>query len=133
MKKILILTMMILATAAFTAEVSAQPPWAKAYGKRGKEDKHWKRGQYYYYPSANVYYSPVSHRYWYPRNGVWVNVGMLPPSMVVYNQPRYVVYRDYDDDIWRDNYRHASRYRPQPVYVERPWRSGVNVNINARF
>jgi hypothetical protein len=133
MKKIMILLIVVMAAGAFSSELNAQPPWAKAWGKRAKEEQRWRRGQYYYYPSANVYYSPASHRYWYPRNGVWMNVGVLPPSVIVYNQPSHIVYRDYDDDIWRDNYQHISRYRPQPVYVERPRRSGVSIDVRARF
>ncbi|NCI47083.1 hypothetical protein [Sediminibacterium soli] len=149
MKKITVIGMLLFAAGVVTNEVKAQPPHAKAWGKRAKEwredrdddrdDKGWKRGGYYYYPSANVYFSPVSHRYWYPRNGVWINASILPPSVVVYNQPSYIVYREDDDDIWRDNRAHYRRYyRAVPVYEERyrpviVTRPGVSVNISARF
>lgn len=123
MKKILMMLVLFFAIGTITNEAVAQPPHAKAWGKKNKNA--WKRGHYYYYPSVNVYYSPVVRRYWYPRNGSWVNATALPPSLVVYEQPRYVVYRDMDDDIWRDNRRHARVYRPA--------RSGVSVNIQARF
>ena len=131
MKKMIVMLTIFFAIGTVTNEAVAQPPHAKAWGKKSKQQ--WKRGHYYYYPSVNVYYSPVVRRYWYPRNGIWMNTGMLPPSVVVYNQPHYVVYRDMDDDIWRDNRRHARSYRP--VYMERrrPVRSGVSVNIQASF
>lgn len=132
MKKIIVLLVLFFATNTLSHHAEAQPPHAKAWSKKGK--KAWKRGGYYYYPSANVYYSPVSGRYWYPRNGRWVNTSVLPPSVVIYQQPGYIVYRDIDDDIWRDNRVHYSRYqRPQryrPAVVGRP---AVSVNIQARF
>ena len=134
MKKILLVLAMIIATDAVITNASAQPPHAKAWGKRAKQPD-WKRGHYYYYPAANVYYSPVVRRYWYPRNGAWVNTAVLPPSVVVYNRPSYVVYREHDDDIWRDNRVHYRRYyRPVPAMVERTRpRSGVTVDVHARF
>lgn len=136
MKKIIVLLVLFLVTGTVANHADAQPPHAKAWGKKGKHN-NWQRGGYRYYPSANVYYSPASRRYWYPRNGVWVNASVLPPSVVVYNQPSYIVYRDMDDDIWRDNRVHYRRYY-RPVYVEcyRPAvvaRPGVSVNIQARF
>jgi hypothetical protein len=126
MKKLLMIGIVVLACLSIGTVAVAQPPHAKAWGKKAKHN--WKRGQYYYYPSANVYYNPVAHRYWYPRNGVWVNTGALPRSVIVYKQPAYVVYREMDDDIWRDNRGHYSRYyRPVPV------RPGVTVDVHARF
>ena len=131
MKKLLMIGMMLLGTVSIGTVAVAQPPHAKAWGKRAKQD--FKHGRYYYYPSNNVYYSPAAHRYWYPRNGVWVSANALPRTMVVYNQPSYVVYRDMDDEIWRDNRVHYSRYRyyqPAPVRYVKP---GVSVDVHARF
>jgi len=136
MKKLLMMATLLLATISVVNVAVAQPPHAKAWGKRAKHD--FKHGRYYYYPKHNVYYSPAAHRYWYPRNGVWVSANVLPRTMVVYNQPSYVVYRDIDNDIWRDNRVHYQRYY-QPVPVERrryvPYapRPGVTVDVHARF
>ncbi len=135
MKKLSVFLTTLVIMFFLSSEVSAQPPWAKAYGKRNKEwkedrkhrDKHFvqQRRAYYYYPASNVYYSPVYHNYWYPRNGAWVNVNVLPRNIVVVNEPRYDVYYD-GDDVWRDNRVHYERYRPVP-------KPGVSVDIHARF
>ncbi len=42
------------------------------------KNKHYK---YIYYPGAQVYYSPVVHRYYYLDNGAWV-YGVAPPPTV---------------------------------------------------
>lgn len=128
MKKLSVLLTIVAATLLST-ESNAQPPWAKAHGKRNKEWKHSHhdgrtavvKTRYYYYPGNNVYYSPVYHRYWYPQNGVWIQLSTLPRGVIVVNQPRYEVYYD-GNDVWRDNAVHVKRYKP-----------GVRVNIEARF
>jgi hypothetical protein len=133
MKKIIGIVMLFFATAILSGQVQAQPRHAKHHPVKPVK---WKRGGYYYYPSANVYYSPVLHRYWYPRNGIWVNATILPPSIVVYKQPAYIVYRNVDDDIWRDNRIHYRRYyHPAPVYIPPvvSRRPGVSVRVEARF
>ncbi len=129
MKKLTFLLAIVVTGLLISTKSSAQPPWAKAYGKRNKEWKHAHyesrpvvvRNRYYYYPNANTYYSPRFHRYWYPQNGVWVQLSTLPGGIVIANQPRYDVYCD-GDDVWRDNAVHVKRYRP-----------GVRVNVEARF
>lgn len=129
MKKLSLLLLVVAAGFVIGTQSSAQPPWAKAYGKRAKEWKHHDhydrrmvvRNRYYYYPEPNVYYSPSYHRYWYPQNGVWIQLSTLPRGVVVVNQPRYNVYCD-GDEVWRDNAVHVKRYKP-----------GVRVNIEAGF
>lgn len=110
MKKFLALLVLAIAITTVASDAMAQPPHAKAWGKRMK-DREWQRGNYYYYPSANVYYSPDENRYWYPRNGSWINVNVLPPSIIITNRPRYVVTRRADDEIWRDNNNHVIKYK----------------------
>jgi hypothetical protein len=134
MKKLMMIGCMLLATVGVGTVAVAQPPHAKAWGKRAKQQnfKNYKQGRYYYYPSHNVYYSPAAHRYWYPNHGVWVSANVLPRTVAVYNQPSYVVYGD--DDIWRDNRVHYDRYRYyQPAPVRRYARPGVSVDVHARF
>jgi hypothetical protein len=111
MKRIIIL----LAIAFFVStsfESSAQPPWAKAHGKK---DKEWKQGKkvkkvYYYYPASNVYYSPSNKQYWYPNNGSWVTANTLPAQYVVVNKPRHTVYYD-GTEVWRDNGVHVVKFK----------------------
>lgn len=43
-----------------------------------KKHKHYK---YIYYPSSQVYYSPVAHRYYYMDNGAWI-YRSSPPATV---------------------------------------------------
>ena len=140
MKKLLIFSVAFVTMLLVTVRTNAQPPWAKAYGKKNKEWKeHHKHGRdnyqsYYYYPTANVYYNPVRRTYWYPRNGVWISVGVLPANIVVVNQPRYDVYYD-GDEVWRDNSFHCQRYKAptKVVVVNAPRRPEVSVDIHARF
>lgn len=125
MKRILVITVIAFALATTGLQADAQPPHAKAWGKK-KKGNEWKKGQYYYYPSANVYYNPAANRYWYPKNGSWTNIDILPPSVVVYNQPRRIVYRESDDDIWRDNKVHFSKYRGLGTVTVEKRRKGKN-------
>ena len=137
MKKLPVFLTALVTMSFICTELSAQPPWAKAHGRRNNEwqrerrheDRRFvpqpQRRSYYYYPSSNVYYSPVYHNYWYPRNGAWVNVNVLPRNIVIVNEPRYDVYYD-GDEVWRENRVHYERYRPVP-------KPGVSVDIHARF
>lgn len=126
--KALLSTAVLLAGLSVTA-AHAQPPHAKAWGKRNKMYVQPARISYIYYPSVNMYFSPVSHRYWYPRNGVWVSVNTLPAGIVIGRNPGYTVYCDDWYEIWRDNPIHRRRY----MVVQPAPRPGVSVNINARF
>jgi hypothetical protein len=56
------------------------PPWAPAYGHRAKHH-HGVTYKYIYYPSSQVYYSPVQHRYYYMDNGAWIYGVTVPPSI----------------------------------------------------
>lgn len=63
-----ILSTVIITTVGLTVPVVSKadpPPWAPAHGHRAK---HYK---YIYYPGAQVYYSPVVHRYYYMNSGAW--------------------------------------------------------------
>jgi hypothetical protein len=53
------------------------PPWAPAHGYRAK--KHHKKYHYTYYPSSQIYYSPVRRGYYYPYSGGW-RFGVSLPS-----------------------------------------------------
>lgn len=65
------------------------PPWAPAWGHRAKH-------RYYYYPQAQVYYSPVTHQYFWLDGGAW-RVGVRLPSSVVIGPERVMV--DLDSEI----------------------------------
>ncbi|MDE3235892.1 MAG: hypothetical protein KGO81_08060 [Bacteroidota bacterium] len=130
MKQLAKLILLLLIASVATKNSSAQPPWAPAYGKRNKEwrehgDRDDRRRKFYYYPSENVYFCPDTHRYWYPRNGVWVDVDILPPALMITNRRFYPVYYD-GYDVWRENREHMRYYHVKP-------RPRVNVNIDAFF
>jgi hypothetical protein len=55
------------------------PPWAPAHGYRHKHKKV--AYKYMYYPSSQVYYSPVRRGYYYPYNGGWQYNTVLPPTI----------------------------------------------------
>ncbi|GEM_PF-2605079 len=72
------------------------PPWAPAHGywaHRGEHDddhdeghhRHWKKHTrvygYTYYPSSQVYYSPVVRKYYYLNNGAWTESVSAPLSI----------------------------------------------------
>lgn len=56
------------------------PPWAPAHGYRSKHHQH-NDYAYTYYPSSQVYYNPVVHKYYYMNNGSWTN-GIAAPSSI---------------------------------------------------
>jgi hypothetical protein len=114
---------------------AAQPPHAKAWGKRGGPAYH-RHPQpvrtkvfYEYYPSMNVYFNPVLQRYWYPRNGVWIQANVLPQGFILSNKRRQKVWCYDNESVWV-NQRY---YADMPIIVAPPPRTGVSVNINARF
>src|SRR4030095_3472553 len=43
--------------------------------------KHGHKYKYIYYPGAQVYYSPVAHRYYYLSNGAWIYAVQPPPTV----------------------------------------------------
>jgi hypothetical protein len=104
MKKHLIIALLAVMAGLIASEVKAQPPWAPAWGKRRKQQE-----AYYYYPRANVYYSPATRHYIYPRNGVWVSVATPNFGFSFSNMPRETVYYE-GPDIWVENRIHIERY-----------------------
>jgi len=134
MKQLMAISTVLFAALLFSSsDVQAQPGRARGHYKQNRV-----RTQFYYYPSANVYYNPVARSYWYPRNSVWVEANVLPAGFVITNQPSRVVYYD-GYDVWRDNAVHCSYYRPQQVVVvrERPhyyyYRPRPRVDVHVRF
>lgn len=58
------------------------PPWAPAHGYRAKHHKHYKKNHsYIYYPSSQVYYSPIVRKYYYMNNGTWITSPTAPLSI----------------------------------------------------
>lgn len=104
MKKNLLIVLLAVMAGLIASEVKAQPPWAPAWGKRRKQQQ-----AFYYYPTANVYYSPVTRRYIYPRNGVWVSVSTPHFGFSFSNMPYQTVYSD-RPEIWIENNIHIHRY-----------------------
>lgn len=100
MKKLKALLVAVLLM--FTAGVAvAQPPHAKAYGKK----------KFYYYPQQNVYYDPVSAVYIYNNGPQWTSVAVLPPSLVIsVGAPRVMVYHQ-GPEVWYDNPVHVVKYK----------------------
>lgn len=81
--------------------LSAQPPHAKAYGKK----------KFYYYPQQNVYFDPVASLYIYHNGPSWSSVSVLPPSLVIsVGAPRVLVYHE-GPEIWYDNPAHVVKYK----------------------
>lgn len=116
MKRSMIVLAMLLATSMV---LSAQPPHAKAYGKRGHhhEYKGNHSQQFYYYPQYNVYYHPASKKYACYERGQWVWVATPPPGLVLRNASRYPFYFD-DFDVWT--------FEP----VRRQSRPSVQIQVN---
>ncbi|GAC1438817.1 MAG: hypothetical protein NVSMB63_03150 [Sediminibacterium sp.] len=104
MKKNLMVVLLAVVAGLVTAEIKAQPPWAPAWGKRRKQEE-----AFYYYPSANVYYSPANRQYIYPRNGVWVSVATPHFGFSFSNMPHQVIYND-RPEVWLQNREHVLRY-----------------------
>ena len=119
MKKNLFVVILAVIAGLITSDISAQPPWAPARGKRKKEQL-----QYYYYPTANVYYSPVNRQYIYPRNGVWISVATPNFGFSFSNMPREVVYSD-GPEVWLQNTIHINRYHGVP-HDDRYYSPGYN-------
>lgn len=58
------------------------PPGAPAHGYRAKKQKQYK---YIYYPSSQIYYSPVRRGYYYPYSGGWRFSPVAPTGIVLGN------------------------------------------------
>src|SRR5689334_5027746 len=71
------------------------------------------RLSFYYYPDANVYYDPGNRHYIYYDHGSWINVSILPRTIIVRNTPRVIVYSD-RQDVWRMNDEHMRKYKHYP-------------------
>ena len=52
-----------------------------AIGIQATGSLHAQRVKYYYYPSANVYYNPVTGQYVYYNNNTWTPVRTLPTTI----------------------------------------------------
>lgn len=102
MKKIVVMLVSAFVLTAFTINtVSAQPPHAKAYGKK----------KYYYYPASNVYYDAGPRLYYYNSGPSWTGVSVLPPSInFSIGAPRVVVYHD-GPEVWVNNPQHVVKYK----------------------
>lgn len=64
----------------------AKPPrWAPAHGYRAKKHQQHENKRhdykYIYYPSSQVYYSPVVRKYYYQNNGTWMNGAAAPATV----------------------------------------------------
>jgi hypothetical protein len=105
MKRNTIVIMLAIVAGLVVSEAKAQPPWAPAWGKRRKMAQQ----EFYYYPSANVYYNVYNRQYIYPRNGVWVSVATPNFNFSFSNMPRYAVYSD-GPEVWLNNGYHIERY-----------------------
>ena len=70
------------------------------------------RVKYYYYPSSNVYYNPVTNEYWYYDGGTttWMEVKTLPSGITITKMPKYTVYYN-GADVWKDNATHKKKYK----------------------
>jgi len=99
MNKLLAAGFVLCLTLGLSIESLAQP----AYRRVTEE--------YYYYPTANVYYSPVRKNYVYLRGGAWITVNVLPPTIVIGSAPRYVVYHE-GPNVWVHNKRHIRDCHP---------------------
>ncbi len=139
MKKVIPISL-ALTIGFILTEVSAQPRWSRANNRHYHQHYHQPQQiAYYFYPSANVYYNPINRNYFYPRNGVWVSVDVLPRNIYLQDD-RYTVYCDENEPIWRNNSDHCHKYgrtrRRSDVVViapPPPPRRGVNIVIGARF
>ena len=59
------------------------PPWAPAHGHRlAKKNVKYK---YIYYPSSQIYYSPVRGGYYYPYSGGWRFSPVVPSGLILGN------------------------------------------------
>lgn len=97
----------------------AQPPHAKAHGKRKHEMEHSGRHQqqFYYYPQYNVYYHPAGKKYACYQRGQWVWVATPPPGLVLRTTNRHEFFYD-GFDVWA--------YEP----VRRHSRPTVQIQVN---
>ena len=84
---------------------------ALAIGIQATGSLHAQRVKYYYYPSANVYYNPVTGQYVYYNNNTWTPVRTLPTTIRVVHTQRYIVYHN-GPEIWMDNAEHMRKYKP---------------------
>jgi len=74
---------------------------------------------YYYYPSAGVYYELHSGEYWYPHRGEWQRDRALPPEYHLRRDDR-VDLRARDSRPWEHHDEHANQYQPHPGFRPDP-------------
>ena len=114
MKRTMIALALLLGTGTM---LCAQPPHAKAHGKRKHQSayagKH--KQQFYYYPQYNVYYHPAGKRYACYRRGQWVWVTTPPPGLVLQVDDRREFYYD-GFDVWA--YEPVRRYPRPSVQIQ---------------
>ena len=114
MKKLLLSAIIASAAIFFTASANAQAFHGNVKVINAKQ-------AFYYYPKANIYYNAASRQFIIPKNGMWINVNVLPGTFKIANEQRFIVYH-YGNDVWRDNRAHCvtyARYR-QPVIIYHP-------------
>ncbi len=144
MKKLYVFFAVLMVTLLVNNEAGAQGQGNRQNNGNGnwnnnrnhQDQREQERKTYYYYPSSNVYYSPVSRDYWYQKNGGWIKVDRLPRNITVFNQPKYDVYYDgRDGNVWKDNRMHYEKYRPVPYrdVAMQHAQPGVRVDIHKRF
>ena len=68
-----------------TPSLAHPPPWAPAHGYRAKKHHHAKNYRYIYYPSSQIYYSPLRGGYYYPYQGGWTYGATVPTGIVLGN------------------------------------------------
>ena len=85
-------------------EKNVPPPWAPAYGVRAKY-------QYYYYPSARVYFDINRKVYFYLAGGRWIMNARLPENMVI-NLNEYIALELDTDRPYQYHEKHLQKYPP---------------------
>jgi hypothetical protein len=111
-------TVMVVAMLLVTSSVLlAQPPHAKAYGKRNhhQEYKGKYSKQFHYYPQYNMYYHPAGKKYACYQRGQWVWVTTPPPGLVLRGSDRREFYYD-GFDVWA--YEPVRRYPRPSVHIQ---------------
>ena len=91
-------------TTCVIKEKTVPPPWAPAYGVR---EKH----QYYYYPSASVYFDINRKIYFYLVGGRWIMNARLPKGLVIKLDKHITLELD-TDRPYRYHEKHMRKYPP---------------------
>lgn len=82
------------------------PPHAPAHGYR------WHVHDYYYYPSAHVYYHIHTGYYYYRSSGVWIRAKVLPQHIHIQRHDRVKI-RTKNKRPYLRHDEHRSRYKPK--------------------